>query len=194
MMRTKSILKASALSAFIVIGCGSRVQYDAANHPGGSAGVGGASNAIGAGAPSGHPVASSSNHGGTGGAGDVAQGSSGNAGVGGRAGAPSITGGSGNDGRPSAGAPNFGGGLEAGGGGAVDDPSRLGACPSVADDCRTCTVQQCSLGVQECGYSEACMEYFTLYLSCGNDGHRLPGRLILCLSGGCGAACLDKVM
>lgn len=201
-MRIKSIVRVSAMCASIAVGCGSRVQDDSGNHTKGSDGLSGA-NALAQGesgdAGMGSYAGAPSN---SGGGGRPFAGAPSNvgggldAGGGSRAGASNMTGGSGSGGsggRPSAGAPNFGG-SGAGVAGVVEDPNLLGACPTNAQNCRSCLVQQCSIGAQECGFSQACGDYLTQYLSCGNDGHKLPGRLILCIAGECNAACQDKVM
>ena len=52
----------------------------------------------------------------------------------------------------------------------------------------------CATGYNQCSYSLACTEYLTQYLECGNDGHKLPGELILCLTAQCIPVCFDRLI
>jgi len=55
-------------------------------------------------------------------------------------------------------------------------------------------MQKCVTGYDQCSSSLACSEYMTEYLQCGNDGHKLPGALILCLAAECSTPCFDKLI
>jgi len=74
------------------------------------------------------------------------------------------------------------------------DPSHLVACPSVAADCQSCLAHHCMTGYQQCSYSLACSEYMVQYVNCGNDGHKLPGDLILCLAAQCSLPCFARLV